>query len=95
MADCLDFRHALDFRGNPRQCDQVLSGEITTSGFRYYYIRAKITTVPYFSNFSIFFPYFPQKCWRENKNFLRSKIFSGEPPYGQYLFFFVSFHQNL
>jgi RecQ family ATP-dependent DNA helicase len=51
------------------QCDQVFSGEITTSGFRNYYIPAKITTVPYFSiffpifpyfsNFSIFFPIFP------------------------------------
>ena len=52
-----------------QQCDQVFSGEITTSGFINYYIRVKITTVPYFSNFSIFFPYFPQKSWRE-------KIFS-------------------
>jgi hypothetical protein len=43
-----------------KQCDQVFSGEITTSGFRNYYIRAKITTVPYFSNFSRFFHIFPE-----------------------------------
>ena len=50
------------------QCDQVFSGEITTSGFINYYIRSKITTVPYSS---IFFP----KKWGGGKNFLDTKIF--------------------
>ena len=45
-------RHIVSERGV--QCDQVFSGEITTSSFINYYIRSKITTVPYFPHFSIF-----------------------------------------
>jgi hypothetical protein len=58
------------------QCDQVFSGEITTSGFRNYYIRAKITTVPYF------FHIFPKNVGErgENQTFFPEKNFSGEPP---------------
>ena len=55
------------------QCDQVFSGQITTSGFKNYYFRSKITTSGFkitifglklprchiFAIFSIFFPIFP------------------------------------
>ena len=55
------------------QCDQVFSGEITTSGFKNYYFRAKITTVPYFSNLT-------SGGGGGAKNVFRTANFSGDPP---------------